>query len=138
MTDFQGEFSIVNSEDKLNHLLTELANLWNEHKFISVQVKTGKTRTQKQNAALHVYLRMLADELNNQGITIQQFFDEGYEMPWTPEIVKDNIWRVIQKAVIGEEKTSKAERPDYSKVYDILNKKLSESGIHIPWPEKND
>lgn len=132
----QGEFWIINSEEKLSNAITELRDMWNLHRWVTVQFKSGKTRTAKQNASLHLYLRMLANELNERGITFEQFFKEGFQVPWTDKIVKDNVWRPLQEAVTGEGKTSKASRRDYSKVYDPLNEKLASFGIHVPWPEK--
>jgi hypothetical protein len=39
--------------------------------------------------------------------------------------------------VIGFEETSKCKTTDYNEVYEPLNKKLSEFGIHVPWPQRN-
>lgn len=134
----QGRFWIINSDHTLNNFLKRVNDEYAIHRYLLAKLETGKTRTEQQNAALHVFLRMVAEALNEKGITFEMFFKPGFEVPWTEEIVKDHVWRPLQKALTGEVKTSNATRTDYSEVYDHLNVKLAEHGIHVPWPTKDN
>ena len=124
----------INSERALYKHIEQLRKAFDKHKYIRADFKTGKQRTSLQNRSLHLYCEMVASELNERGITTVQFFDEGFEMPFTQDIVKDNIWRKVQVALLDKESTIDLERKECEKVYDIINLKLSERGLHIPWP----
>lgn len=103
---------------------------------IDLEVSVKRKRTHAQNASLHLWCKLMADALNAAGIDILSFpWKEGIELPWTKEEVKDRLWRPVQKAMTGEEHTSKATTLDYQAVYEVLNRKIaSETGIHVPWP----
>lgn len=132
-----GEFWIANSRETLENAVAELYRQWDEHKWIEVKFTTGKNRTQKQQAAIEVYCRLLAEELNRQGITFEQFFREGYKVPWSQQIVKDNVWRLMQKAVCSKQSSRDLNRSEVGQVYDHINMHLSEKhGIYVPWPER--
>jgi len=128
--------TIINCEKALYDHIDYLRTQFKKHKYLRTDTKTGKQRTNPQNAALHLYCQQIADELTNRGITFTMFFEGGFEVPWTMEIVKDNVWRKVQIAYCGEESTTKPITTDYPKIYDCLNLKLSKWGFHIPWPSK--
>jgi len=54
---------IINSPDSLQRAIGDLRDLWNQHKFLRVNVKTGKDRTLDFNAQSHVWYEQLAREL---------------------------------------------------------------------------
>lgn len=99
-----------------------------------------KTRTSKQNRALHKYCSLLAGELNQGGYTVQKVLGEAVERDWDMEAVKSLLWKPIQDAVIGKESTADADRTEYSKVYDYVNRHLGEIfGVpSVPWPAKKE
>ncbi len=127
---------IINSEKALYDHIDQLRAKYKEHKFLRVDVKTGKQRSNLQNASLHLYCNQIAEQLNDAGISFNEFFKEGVEVPWTMEIVKDNIWRPIQVVMVGEESTTKPLTDEYPKIYEVINRKLSELLINVPWPCK--
>lgn len=127
----------IDSQKKLYDHIEYLRKEFDEHRYLRVDVKTGKQRTNTQNAALHVYCEMIAEELRERGIGFEKFFKVGFEVPWTMEIVKDNIWRPVQIAICGEESTTKPLTSDYGKIYDPIHLKLLDWGIDIPWPSKD-
>lgn len=127
--------TIINSQSALNAHINELKERFEKHKYLRVKVTTGRQRTNTQNASLHLYLQHLADALNDAGYDCLTFFKGGTEIPWTMDLVKSLIWKPIQDVVIGQSSTSKAERKDYSIVYDCLNRHLIEKkGIRVMWP----
>jgi len=128
--------AIINSQQSLDSYINHLKNEFDKHKYLRLDMKTGKQRTNLQNASLHKYCDQVAECLNDAGITFNDFFKEGIEIPWTMEIVKDNVWRPVQKAITGEESTTKPVTTDYPKIYEIVNRKLSGYGFYVAWPSK--
>ncbi len=129
-------FRIITNEFQLDEAKKELDKFYSENGYVEVEARTAKTRTQKQNRALHVWCRHLAETLREKDIDTKTFFKSGFEVPFTPEIVKDNIWKPVQRAVTDKEKSSKLSRSEVSGIFDIINRLLSDKGIHVPWPEK--
>ena len=56
----------VNSEPSLSKLIGDLREMWREHKFLRVAIKTGKDRSLDQNAILHAWIGQIANELREQ------------------------------------------------------------------------
>lgn len=105
---------------------------------IKLSAKSAKQRTLTQNRALHRYCSMLSDELNNAGYDFRLFIKEGIEVPFTPDLVKQYIWKPVQKAVLDIHSTTDAKTADYSKVYDALNMHLVNTrNIFVPWPVRD-
>jgi len=129
---------VINSKQSLEAYKKYLDAQYEKHKYLRVTDKTGKQRTLTQNKALHVFCSLLADALNDGGYDFRTFVKEGYAVPFTPDMVKDYIWRPIQKAVTGKESTTKPETHEYAKIYDSVNLKMVEYGLYVPWPVKND
>ena len=125
--------TITNSQD-LDAYIKNIRIRFDKDKIIKVDAKSGKTRTLTQNASLHKFCSMLAQAMNEAGFDFRVFIKEGYPVPFTEELVKEYIWKPIQKAVTGHESTTKPEPKQYSEVYDALNVKLAEHGLYIPWP----
>ena len=46
---------------------------------------------------------------------------DSVEIPWTPKLVKDVIWRNIQVAVVDKESTTKLNNEEVTKVYEAVN-----------------
>ena len=93
-------------------------------------------RTDRQNRALHLYFRMIADELNAGGLNVQLVLKQKMDIDWTPELVKEALWRPAQKVIVQKASTrllKKAEEID--KIYEHLNRHLGEKfGIYVPFP----
>lgn len=128
---------VVNSKSSLEAYKRHLDAEFEKHGYLRVDMKTGKQRTNLQNASLNLYCRQSAEELNDKGITFSMFFKEGIEVPWTLDIFKDNVWRPVQKAICNEESTTKPHTTDYPKIYDFVSMKMSQQGIYLPWPSKD-
>ena len=56
----------ANSEQSLSKLIGDLRELWREHKYLRVTIKTGKDRSLDQNAILHAWITQIANELREQ------------------------------------------------------------------------
>ncbi len=129
---------IINSQRDFDAYLEHMKKMWNEHHYLRVELKTGKQRSLTQNRALHLYCTMLSDSLNEAGFDFRETIKDGIDVPWTPELAKDYLWRPVQNAMTGHESTTKPEREQYSEVYEVLNRHLSSKlGIHVKWPSKD-
>jgi hypothetical protein len=95
-------------------------------------------RTPKQNNALHKYFELLAEELNNAGLDMRHTLKESIEIPWTPELVKDYLFKPVMRATLGKESTTELDRKEVSTVYDVLNRYLGQRfGLDIFFPSED-
>lgn len=98
-----------------------------------------KKRTLTQNKALHLYFRLLAEELNKAGLDMKKVLNPGVEIPWNEKSVKEFLWRPIQDASVQKESTTQIETKEIDKVYDILNRHIGEKfGVHVPFPSEEE
>lgn len=106
------------------------------HSIIQCEIKKKGTRTNKQNAALHLFLRKLADALNDAGYDMKRVLKPEIDIPWSGELTKEYLWRPIQEAMLKKESTADLDTVEVSQVYDTLNRHLSNKfGISVPFPE---
>jgi len=54
---------VINSAESLSRALGDIREAWNKHKFLRVNVRTGKDRSLPQNAVTHVWYSQIANEL---------------------------------------------------------------------------
>ena len=89
-------------------------------------------RTKNQNAALHLYFTHIAEALNSEGydvrVVLQVISEKGIDMMWSPTLVKELLWRRIQKKYLGKKSTTELDSlGDITQIYDIMNKFLAEN-----------
>lgn len=114
-----------------------------------------KTRTNLQNAALHQFYVLISQELNNLG---QEFTyikpsiafnkskwncrlfaeDDFYSTMYTTDIVKEHMWRPIQKTLFNIESTKELNTSQINDIADVLIKFFGEKGIYINFPNWQD
>lgn len=58
------------------------------------------------------------------------------DIDWTPELVKELLWRTAQKAITGKDSTTQLDKvEDINIIYEHLNRHLGQLfGIHVPFP----
>ena len=92
-------------------------------------------RTLTQNAALHVYFKLVSDALNDAGLDMRKVLKPTVDIPWSPKTVKDYMWRPIMKAQFIKSSTTQMTTVEIDEVYNVLNRHLSEKfGIYVPFP----
>ena len=122
----QGDYWIVNSDNTLENVIEEIQDGYSAHRYLRVQIKTGKQRSPLQNNALQVYCRELAKAMNDAGHEREVNTPIGKcQLPWNADSVKENIWRPVQKAMTGEHSTTQPERSQYVEIYDVINRPRS-------------
>jgi len=95
-------------------------------------------RTSSQNRSLHVFVRWISQALNEAGISMTEFYKEGADMMWTPDSVKDHIWRVVQKAAYGKDSSAKLTTAEHSRVVTEVQQIVSRKGVLVNYPNEQD
>jgi hypothetical protein len=131
-----GNSITITDQEQLEAFFINAQQSFNKNKRLEFKIEAGK-RSKKQDSSMHVYCRQVAQCLNDMGITCNKFFNEGYEMKFSEDIIKRDIWKVVQLAMTGKESTKDLDKKEVSEVYEVVNKKLSEHGAHIAWPSND-
>lgn len=91
-----------------------------------------------QRNSFHVWLGLLAEELNASGCDQRAVFEqmrEGVDIPWTKLTVKDNLWKPIQEAVVQKAFTEDLKINEHDEIYSVLHRWLVSKGFPCPpWP----
>jgi hypothetical protein len=96
---------------------------------------TDQPRTETQNRSLHLYFTHLAEALNEAGLDMRKILKPSIDIPWTPSSIKEFLWRPIMKAQLGIESTKDLTTKDIDKIYDTINRHLSEKfGLTVEFP----
>lgn len=138
MTDInQGDFWVVDDRRSLEAFIKMMTQMYEEKKYLTLKIKGGKTRTSAQNNALHVYCRLLGEKLNDSGYDMKRVIKQEVDIPWSPSLVKEYLWKPIQKIVANEDSTAKAGSDAYYKTYSVLSRHLSDKfGVFVEFPSK--
>lgn len=93
-------------------------------------------RSSQQNRALHLLFQNIAFELNRIGMEFTYNGIKGITLQttYTPEIVKEFIWRPLQKAMLDKESTTKLTTADINSIFEVLGRYFAEKGVFIDFP----
>lgn len=94
-----------------------------------------KQRTESQNKALHLYFTQLAEMLNDAGLDMRKVLKPSISIPWTPQTIKENLWKPIMEFQLQKSSTTEMTTKDINEVYDTINRHLGEQfGITVEFP----
>ena len=126
----------LSNQQLINDAIKELANIKPNGEYSIEIKKLPKKRTSQQNKALHVFKGLVANELNDRGLSIQKVLvKKAVEIDWNGDLVLDLLWRTLQVAITGKKSTTEPSPEEYIKIYDTINRHLSFNfGVHVPWP----
>ena len=98
------------------------------------------TRTELQSRSLHLYLNNLSVAFNEAGLSVSIVLKKLFKSPnfaWSAYLVKERIWREVQKQTLGKESTTKLSTTEVSIIYDSINRATSDKlGVSVPFPDK--
>jgi len=117
-----GELVFENQKEAKEYLFSV------NHKPLSVKIarETG-IRTPDQNRAMHKYFSLLAEALNDGGLTVQHVLQQKMELNWTPMMVKELLWRDAQKRLFGKNSTKDLDKvSEINEVYEHLTRHLGQ------------
>lgn len=134
---------LIERPDQAEHFKNLLDARIKNGEMVTIAVRSGKTRTSRQQAALEVWCGSVAQLFNEAGITREVrspiYKDGALETDWKKHTVKDDIWRTMQVALTDKNSTTEATTVDIAKVYDALVLAFANKGIQLPvWPIKRD
>jgi len=94
-------------------------------------------RTLKQNNSLHKFFEILSTELNTKGLDARIVLKPTYSIWWTPEMIKRDLWKPMQKAMFNKESTTELSTAEVSKVYEQIAHVIGEKfGVEIDFPSE--
>ena len=100
-----------------------------------MEEKERKLRTLAQNKAMHLWFTMLADEFSDAGLDMKKVLKPEIDIKWTPEAVKEYIWKPVQEAMLIKKSTTELNTDEITKVYEVINRHTAEKhGISVPFP----
>lgn len=128
--NFQNENEVIKYKDKSQYYI--------KNGYTVDLIKKGNTRTNKQNSALHLLYTIISSQLNEMGVEFKYFGLKGQviSIRHTPDLVKEHVWRPIQKALFNIESTTKINTSQINEIVDVLGKFFSEKGVVIQFPSK--
>ncbi len=96
------------------------------------------SRTLKQNSAIHLYCTMIAEILNDYGLTFSYngvSSNKVLEIPYTMILVKETMWKPIQNALFGKKSTTELTTKEVSEIAMPLERFIAENlGVDLPFP----
>ena len=95
-------------------------------------------RTNKQNKALHLSFRLLAEQLNEAGLDQRVVLKPSIRIPWDEKAIKERLFRPIMKAMKHKKSTTELDRVEITPIWDVLMMHLGEKhGLeYIPFPSE--
>ena len=131
------QFWVVNSKHTRQKFIEHVDKICDDCGYVEFEWNTAKNRTQQQNKALHVYFRKLSEKLNEGGLDAKAILSEAVDIPWTPAMVKDLLWRKTMEKMTDKTSTRDLDRSEITTVYDVINRYLSqEFGITVEFPNE--
>lgn len=84
-------------------------------------------RTNAQNRAIYVNFELIAEALNDAGYDVATVLQKKpMPVPWTPQSVKEQLWKPAQKAYLNKDSTADLERKEVDEVDQIVKRFLAQ------------
>lgn len=101
---------------------------------MSEQLSLEKKRTLQQNKAIHVLFKMISDALNDAGLDLHAVLKSGIDIPWTPIMVKEVMWKSVLLIMKNKKSTTEMTTKEIDEVFDVVNRQLSLMGLTVEFP----
>lgn len=96
-------------------------------------------RTWLQNRALHLYFRLLGNDLNDAGLDMRRVLKPEIDIPWKTESVKEYLWKPVQVAVTEKTSTAKLDTSEVDEVYKVISRHMAQKfGITTLFPTRHN
>ncbi len=132
-------YDLSNIEDK-TRFKTKVATLLSKGSNVELKEKR-KTRTLKQNSSIHLYCEMIAEVLNDFGVThkFKGIRGKDLEVRFTMILVKEVIWKPIQMALFDKKSTTELTTKEVTEIVEPLEKFIAENyAIDLPFPSEEN
>jgi len=107
----------------------------------TIELKVIKqTRSNRQNAALHLYFTFCSNALNKSGIEFCYRGLKGMdiEIPWNSDLFKSMVWKPIQITLFDFESTTQLKTDQINQILDVLTRHFASIGLQINFPNQFD
>ena len=111
-------------EDKQN--LDKLA----DGAIYEIDIKNIDMRSIKQNSAIHLWCKMIAQQLNNNGLYVSDVIKT--QSHWNMSKVKENIFKPVVKSLYEKDSTTKLKKDEFEQIIDTIIQAFAMKGIVIP------
>lgn len=94
-------------------------------------------RTGQQRKAIEVFCKNVAQVLNDGGLSVQVMLKSDVEVPWSQALVKEIMWKGIQKAMFNKKSTTELDTSEVTQIYEVFNRHMSEHGVFVEFPSND-
>ena len=116
---------IVDTKDSLEFFIKFLKDQYSQGNHLLYSIKPAG-RTERQNNAMHLWFREIAEKLNDAGYHATHPFNSEVEVPFTEVLVKEMLYKPIIKAMYDKKSTTGLSGRELSEAADVLVKWLVE------------
>jgi len=126
---------IVDSKEKAEFFIAFIKDQFQSGAILTYSIKQ-ENRTERQNSAMHLWFRQIAEELNDCGCWVRHPFSDTLEIPFTDVLVKEMLYKPIIKAMYDKNSTGKLTVRELSESAEVLVRWLSENKqVYVPFPQ---
>ncbi len=83
-------------------------------------------RTNRQSRAAHLWFELLAESLNDAGLSMLKTLKAEAEIPWTAITIKEILFRQLMKTMLHKESTTQLTTKELTLVSETLIRYLGE------------
>jgi hypothetical protein len=116
--------------------MEDVAKRQADGKKVTVEFVSPK-RSDSQNGAMWLWAEQVATYLNDCGLD-QRIVLTSASINWTKSAVIDQMWRPVEKALIGSDSTRDMSKVQVSDIYETIVRHVASSqGVTLPeWPTR--
>jgi hypothetical protein len=103
-----------------------------DEKHLQEYKKVNPVRTNQQNRALHLYYKLIANQLNDTGY--QHHTGIGIDVRFTETIIKEEYWRPIQFEMFKIKSTKDINTNQINDIIDAFSLYFGERGVYVEFP----
>ena len=94
-------------------------------------------RTEPQRKSSHLWFQHIADTFNEHGLDKQTVLSKRVGIRWTAEAVKEDLFKVLAKAMYQVDSTTKLTKEQHTKVAEMLADVIARDyGVTVDYPAK--
>lgn len=92
-------------------------------------------RTKQQNKAGHLWFQHIADSFNDHGLDMQVVLAKRAEIRWTPEAVKNLLFKGLAQAMYQKTSTTELSTKEFTAVAEMLRDLIAKDyGVDVDFP----
>jgi len=126
---------MVDSKEKAEFFIAFIKDQFQAGTVLTYKIRE-ENRTERQNGAMHMWFRQIADRLNDAGDWVKHPYSDTLEIPFTDVLVKEMLYKPVIKSMYEKNSTAKLTVRELSESAEVLVRWLSEHrGVYVPFPQ---